>query len=191
MKNLEIEQKYKINEGIYKEIEKFIDIYNVNTQLQNDIYFSPIHFPFFGGEIVNECLRLRIIGNKNILGYKKFIPSTAKEPAHCIEHELEIKDIETLKMILKDLRIIEVFTLKKERKSIIYKDNVEISLDKVDNLGYFIELEIINNDNISEALKEIDNFLKQFNIKENMRNFDGYAYLLFEQNKDKLNEYKE
>lgn len=191
MKNLEIEQKYKINESIYNEIAKFIEVYNVNTQLQNDIYFSPIHFPFFGGKIDNECLRVRIIGNKNILGYKKFIPATDKDPAHCIEHELEIEDIETLKKILKDLRIIEVFTLKKERKSIIYKDNIEISLDKVDNLGYFIELEIINNANIPEALKEIDNFLKQFNIDENMRNFDGYAYLLFEQNKDKLNEYKE
>lgn len=191
MKNLEIEQKYKINESIYNEIAKFIEAYNTNIQLQNDTYFSPIHFPFFGGEIDNECLRVRIIDNKNILGYKKFIPATDKELAHCIEHEVEIKDIETLKKILKDLRIIEVFTLKKERKSIIYKNNIEISLDKVDNLGYFIELEIVNNDNISETLKEIDSFLKQFNIKEKMRNYDGYAYLLFEQNKDKLNDYNE
>lgn len=105
MKNLEIEQKYKINEKTYNEIARFIDIDNVNIQLQNDIYFSPIHFSFFGGKIDNECLRLRIIGNKNILGYKKFISLTDNEPAHCTEHELEIKDIETLKQRLKDLRI--------------------------------------------------------------------------------------
>ncbi len=77
---------------------------------QNDIYFSPLHFPFLGGEIDNECLRLRILETKNILSYKKFIPPTDNEPAHCIEHELEIHDPETLKLILNDLRIKEEFT---------------------------------------------------------------------------------
>lgn len=47
------------------------------------------------------------------------------EPAHCIEHELEILDIEKLKMILKDLRIKEEFTLNKERKIFIHKKDIE------------------------------------------------------------------
>lgn len=80
---------------------------------QNDIYFSPIHFPFLGGEIDNECLRIRVLEDKNILSYKKYIPATSKDPSHCIEHELEIKDIEKMKFILEDLRISEVFTLKR------------------------------------------------------------------------------
>lgn len=187
MNNIEIEMKYKITKKIYDEIIEYFKIGNIKAEVekQNDIYFSPIHFPFFGGEIDNECLRLRILEDKNILSYKKFIPPTKNEPAHCIEHELEISDTEKLKLILNDLRIKEAFTLKKERKIFIYKNNIEISLDTVDNLGYFIELEIINNKNINESVNEINEFIKNFKITESMRNYDGYSYLLFnEKNKE-------
>lgn len=185
MKNIEIERKYKITKKIYDEIIKHFKDENINTriEIQNDIYFSPIHFPFLGGKIDNECLRLRILENTNILSYKKFIPPTNNEPAHCIEHELEISDPEKLKLILNDLRIKEEFTLKKERRIFIYKNNIEISLDIVENLGYFIELEIIDNKNIEEAIDNIDTFIKKFKITESMRNYDGYSYLLFNKNK--------
>lgn len=190
MNNIEIEMKYKITEKIYDEIIEYFKIANINAEIekQNDIYFSPIHFPFFGGEIDNECLRLRILENKNILSYKKFIPSTNNEPAHCIEHELEISDTEKLKLILNDLRIREEFTLKKERKIFIYKNNIEISLDIIDNLGYFIELEIINHKNINESVNEINEFIKKFKITESMRNYDGYSYLLFNEKNKEFND---
>lgn len=184
--NIEIEMKYRITKEIYDKIIDRFKKENIKPKVesQNDIYFSPIHFPFLGGEIDNECLRLRILENKNILSYKKFIPSTNEEPAHCIEHELEIFDPEKLKLILNDLRIKEEFTLKKERKKFIYKRNIEISLDMVDSLGYFIELEIINHENVKESINDINEFTKEFQITESMRNFDGYSYLLFnEKNK--------
>ena len=187
MNNIEIEMKYKITKKIYDEIIEYFKIENIKAEVekQNDIYFSPIHFPFLGGEIDNECLRLRILENKNILSYKRFIPPTNNEPAHCIEHELEISDTEKLKLILKDLRIKEEFTLKKERKIFIYKNNIEISLDIIDHLGYFIELEIIKHENINEAVNNINGFIKKFKITESMRNYDGYSYLLFnEKNKE-------
>lgn len=187
MNNIEIEMKYKITKKIYDEIIEYFKIENIKAEVekQNDIYFSPIHFPFLGGEIDNECLRLRILENKNILSYKRFIPPTNNEPDHCIEHELEISDTEKLKLILKDLRIKEEFTLKKERKIFIYKNNIEISLDIIDHLGYFIELEIIKHENINEAVNEINGFIKKFKITESMRNYDGYSYLLFnEKNKE-------
>jgi len=190
MNNIEIEMKYKITKEIYDDIVYNFKVENIDAKVekQNDIYFSPIHFPFLGGEIDNECLRLRILDNKNILSYKKFIPATTTEPAHCIEHELEISDIEKLKLILNDLRIKEEFTLKKERKVFIYKNNIEISLDIVDNLGYFIELEIINHENINDSLNEINNFIKKFKITESMRNYDGYSYLLFNKKKESNND---
>ena len=190
MNNIEIEMKYKITKKIYDEIIEYFKIENIKVEVekQNDIYFSPIHFPFLGGEIDNECLRLRILENKNILSYKKFIPSTDNEPAHCIEHELEISDTEKLKLILNDLRIKEEFTLKKERKIFIYKNNIEISLDTVDNLGYFIELDIINHKNINESVNEINEFIKNFKITESMRNYDGYSYLLFNEKKKESND---
>ncbi len=191
MNNIEIEMKYRITNEIYDEIIKYFRIKNINEKLekQNDIYFSPIHFPFIGGEIDNECLRLRVLENRNIFSYKKYVQATSNEPAHCIEHELEISDVEKLKLILNDLRIKEEFTLKKERNIFIYKNNIEISLDKVDNLGFFIELEIINQKNITNSLKQINEFTKKFKVSESMRNNDGYSYLLFnEKNKETNND---
>lgn len=186
MKNIEIEKKYRITEEIYNNIKNYFQKENIEpkTEQQNDVYFSPIHFPFLGGEIDNECLRLRILDTKNILSYKKFVPETDKEPAHCIEHELEIVDIENLKLILNDLRIKEEFTLKKTRNSYLY-NNIEISLDIVENLGYFIELEIIHQENIEKSLEDMNRMIDKFGITEKMRNYDGYSYLLFhEKNKE-------
>lgn len=182
MNNIEIERKYKINNNTYENVLNYLEDKSSDkkTEHQNDIYFSPLHFPFFGGEIDNECLRLRILKDKNILSYKKFIPATPNEPAHCIEHEISIADVEKLKLILNDLRIEEAFTLKKERIKFV-KNNIEICLDKVENLGHFIELEIINQDNLSEVISELDEFVKKFNITEEMRNYDGYSYLLWSQ----------
>lgn len=183
MQNVEIEKKYQITKEIYDAIVLYFEEKNQTYQLekQNDIYFSPIHFPFLGGEIDNECLRIRVLEDKNILSYKKYIPATSKEPSHCIEHELEIKDIEKMKFILEDLRISEVFTLKKDRKSFLYQNEIEIALDVVDQLGYFIELEIVDFRNVGHALEEMKQFISKFGITEEMRNCEGYSYLLFNQ----------
>ena len=181
MENIEIERKYKITEEIYDDILDFLSKNNIGMKIekQNDIYFSPLHFPFFGGEIDNECLRIRVLDDKNILSYKMFIPATDNREAHCIEDEVEINDIDKVKTILNDLRIEEAFTLKKERRKIIYKDIIEIALDKVDNLGFFIELEIINTDNLDKTLDIMNEFIDKFGITDDMRNFDGYSYLLY------------
>ena len=186
MENIEIERKYKITEDIYNDILDFLSKNNIETKIekQNDIYFSPLHFPFFGGEIDNECLRIRVLDNKNILSYKKFISATDSSEAHCIEDEVEINDIDKFKTILNDLRIEEAFTLKKERRKVIYKNVLEIALDSVDNLGFFIEFEIIDTSNIENALDFINEFTNKFGIIDNMRNFDGYSYLLYNKQKE-------
>lgn len=183
MENTEIERKYKITKNIYDEVTELLNNKNLNFKLekQNDIYFSPTNFPFFGGEIDNEALRIRILDDKNILSYKKFYYATYDMPAHCDEHEMVIEDVEKMKLILKDLRINEAFTLKKTRKTYIY-ENIEIALDKVEDLGYFIEFELLDSSNLEKSSKIMDELLKEFKITEDMRNYDGYAYLLFNKN---------
>lgn len=181
--------KYKITKKIFNEIVEYFNNCDmkIDVKKQHDIYFSPILFPFFGGKIDNECLRIRVLEDKNILSYKKYIPSTDSAPAHSIEYELKVSDIDELKLILSDLRIEEAFTLKKERRSVIYKKNIEISLDIVSDLGYFIELEVINHENIDEALNDIKDFTQKFLITDSMRNYDGYSYLLYNAKNKRLN----
>jgi len=41
--------------------------------MQQDIYFSPFLCPFFGGDINNEALRIRVLDEKNILNYKNLL----------------------------------------------------------------------------------------------------------------------
>lgn len=185
MKNIEIEAKYIIDEEKFIEIEKYFDDngYTFSEESQHDIYFSPTHFPFFGGEINNEALRIRVLDDKNILNYKKFIDKTETSDSYNIEHEMEIDNVSMFKQILKDLRIEEAFTLIKKRKKYIIDGIIEIALDNVKDLGYFIELEIINSDNLDKATELKDMLVKEFGLKEEMRSYKGYGYMLYEINK--------
>lgn len=185
MSDVEIERKYKINEAIFEKIKKYFNDLGVDGKLekQNDIYFSPQHFPFFGGNIDNEALRIRILDDRNVLSYKKFYYATGEELAHSDEHEMEIDDVDKMKLILRDLRIDEAFTLKKDR--IIYDyEGIEVSLDIVDNLGYFVELEIKKQDDILASSIIMNKLTHEFAVTEDMRNYDGYSYLLFNANKN-------
>lgn len=184
MSDIEIERKYKINEEIFDKIKKYFAEVDVvgKEEKQNDIYFSPKHFPFFGGNIDNEALRIRILDDRHVLSYKKFYYATEDMPAHCDEHEIEIDDIDKMKLILSDLRIEEAFTLKKDR--VIYNyEGIEVSLDVVDNLGCFVELEIKNQEDIQASSDIMNKLIQDFSITEDMRNYEGYSYLLFNASK--------
>ncbi len=185
MNNIEIERKYKINKEIFDKIKKFFEEKEINGDVakQNDIYFSPRHFPFFGGNIDNEALRIRILDDKNILSYKKFYYATEDKTAYCDEHEVDLEDVDKMKEILKDLRIDEALTLKKERTSYLYSD-LEVSLDVVDSLGYFLELEIKGQKDLRASSNTMNELLDFFSITEEMRNYEGYSYLLYNANKN-------
>lgn len=136
----EIEIKLEITADIYRKLFKRLSVESSSYKQkeQKDIYFSPEAFPFFGGNIDNECLRIRILEDKSILSYKKIFFGKSDEDIHIKEHETEVVDLEQTKKILQSLRINEVLTLHKIRNTFIYKDIFEIALDEVDDLGYFI-----------------------------------------------------
>ena len=185
MKNIEIEAKYKIDEKTILEIGKYFEDngYDYKEENQHDIYFSPTYVPFFGGDINNEALRIRVLGDKNILNYKKFIDKTETTEAYNIEHEMEIQDVEMFKQILNDVRIEEAFTLIKRRKKYILDGKLEVALDDVKDLGYFIEIEIISSEGELESAIELrDKIVKEFDLKEEMRSYKGYGYMLYELN---------
>lgn len=61
-------------------------------------------------------------------------------------------------------------------------ESIETALDEVENLWYFIEFELLDSSNLEKLSKIMDELLKEFKINEDMRNYDGYAYLLFNKN---------
>lgn len=184
----EIEVKLEITEKDYKKYLSFLlkNGSNHTKKEQNDIYFSPRQRPFFGGDIDDECLRIRIMNDKYVLSYKKIFFGNSDDDIHLEEHECEVLNLEQVIKILECLGIEKVLTLHKVRNSFIYQNIFEISLDNVQDLGYFIEIEV-KDDNLSVSdanikLKELISFL---DLSFSSRNLDGYANMLYEKIKKK------
>lgn len=184
--SIEIEIKLEIEENQYKELFNFfLDGSSKHTnKKQHDIYFSPENPKFFGGDIDDECIRIRIQKDKYILCYKKIYMGNDEEDIHIVEYETEVSNLDATINILKGVRINKICDLMKERDSFIYKDLFEISLDNVKDLGYFVEIEIYDkNIPINEANQLLLNLVKDLNLDITRRNLKGYSYLMY----DKLN----
>lgn len=179
---MEVEIKLKVNKNTWIATKETLEKIGTNKKEkeQHDIYFSPENPNFFEKIENDECLRIRIQKDKYILGYKKIIFGTNKDEIHLIEHETEVQDLEQMKNILASVNIHEVITLKKKRISYIYKDIIEISLDEVKDLGYFIELEIIDKTmDIKKANQLLKESIKELNLDEKDRDQMGYANELY------------
>lgn len=181
--NIEIEVKLEINEFNYNELIKFLKTKSTKhiNKSQHDIYFSPETPEFFGGDIDDECIRIRIQKDKYILCYKKIFFGEQESDIHISEYETQVSNLESTINILRGVRINQVCEVKKNRDTFIYKDIFEISLDKVEGLGYFIEIEIYDkNIPIKEANQLLLEFIKEMNLDITRRNLKGYSYLMYD-----------
>ena len=179
---MEIEIKLKTTTEIFEKTKLRLEKEGTKKKEkeQHDIYFSPVNPNFFGKEENDECLRIRIQNEKYILSYKKIIFGNKEEDIHLIEHETTFENLEEMKKLLACLNIHEVITLNKKRMSYIYQDTIEISLDEVEDLGYFIELEIINpNTEISTSNKLLKDTIKKLGLDIEQRDKTGYANALY------------
>lgn len=187
--SIEIEIKLEIEEEQYNSLFNYFSKENNKhtNKKQHDIYFSPENPKFFGGDIDDECIRIRIQKDKYILCYKKIYMGNDESDIHIVEYETEVSNLEATINILKGARINKVCDLIKNRDSFIHKNLFEISLDKVKDLGYFVEIEVYDKGiPINEANQLLLNFVKELNLDITRRNLKGYSYLMY----DKLDIYK-
>ena len=61
---------------------------------------------------------------------------------YCDEYEVEIDDDKNLDKIFQILGLEKIATVSKVRNTYFYLNKYEVALDYVDNLGYFIEIEV-------------------------------------------------
>jgi len=175
---MEIELKFRLENP-----EEAIQTLNQISQLkseefQKDIYFTPFHRNFISEKPISEWLRVREIKDKKILTYKKWHNSPEKKAISCDEYETEISDINNLKNILKSLNFSELIIVNKLRKNWEFKDTL-ISIDDVDEIGHFIEIEANKEfQSIEEAKEHLYNILKELNIKTGLQDYEGYPFLL-------------
>jgi len=183
MKNIEIEIKVQVEEETF---EKFISYLAKNARFekesyQTDEYFTPIHRDFLSPDYPFEWLSIRERNQKIILNYKHWYPENEEKSTHCDEYEVELSNYENMSKIFQSLNIKSLVKVIKERKVYNYNNEFEVALDKVDELGYFVEIEVKKGfESIEIANKKLLEFAKQMGVDTSNRNYRGYPFLLLE-----------
>ena len=126
---------------------------------EHDSYYNAPHRDF---GITDEALRLRQAGGKTVVTYKgpksTILGSKVRE-----ELNLDISDPKTFDKIITSLGFKLVAVVLKDREYYQYQDYT-ISLDKVEGLGDFVEIELITESNAELAASRIDTTAKEMGV---------------------------
>lgn len=134
---IEVEVKAKIDN--FKEMEERIlklGGRQTKVEFQEDIYFNS---PIVDFAKTDEALRIRTTNNNIFITYKG--PKINKESKTRKEVEIAIENAEKGTNILESIGFKEVRTVRKNRTYFEY-ENFEISLDDVEGLDPYMEIEI-------------------------------------------------
>jgi len=134
-----------------------------------------------------KAFRIRKKGDKYQINFKKWIKKYwDKDIVVKKEFEFEIKNEDNLKKLIalfRDVGFREWMKKRKTSESYVYKKDkrVVIEINKVEHLGYFIEIEYLAQLNeISKAKKKIREVLKKLGIKQNQIDNTGYTKMLWD-----------
>jgi len=180
MQNIEIEIQVQIEK--IKPLEKFLksNAKFIGRFRQIDEYFTPVHRDFLDKRPTNEWLRLRNANSKYYINYKNWHHGKDGKSHHADEFETGIADIKQLRNIFKVLDFHPIITVDKTRAIYRYK-NYEIAIDKVKNLGTFVEIEYKGRAERNDAKKivsEMGEFLKSLNLGKITKNYNGYPFIM-------------
>lgn len=178
-KDIEIELKYPL-----KNAQEVIDFLTKKAEFkyeksQHDIYYNHPSRDFLeDNDNVNEWLRIRVSGGEAEINYKDWQPHDVQEKTHCSEYETIVSSYDQLSKILDALNFKKMVEVKKNRRSWNYKDT-EISIDSVDDLGDFIEVEYKGDlSNIAETRKHLFEVMATLSADTEELDHKGYPYLL-------------
>ncbi|MCD2320121.1 class IV adenylate cyclase [Borreliella burgdorferi] len=164
-----------------KELKRIIKLANkkfkfIKKEIKTDIYYSN----------QKKIIRIRKLNTlEKIVTFKKKILDNNHTVEINKEIEFKIDSINNFLTLIKELKFKKLY--KKIKKSLIYQtNNLNVEINEIKNLGFFLEIEkIINNQNdIDLAKKEIDNIINQFGLKENIET-RSYSELLSLANQSK------
>jgi len=180
VKNIEIEIQVKIenSQPLLGFLQKNAEFKGEKRQI--DEYLTPAHRDFLAVRPVKEWLRLRNTEGDYSVNYKNWHYDENGKSNHCDEYKTEIKDFDQVKKILDALNFKSLAVVDKLRKTWAYKD-YDISMDTVEGLGDFVEIEYVGKDGKADPKKiadEMVNFLKEIGCGKIEKNYKGYPFLL-------------
>ncbi|MDR0860541.1 MAG: class IV adenylate cyclase [Candidatus Peribacteria bacterium] len=180
MKDIEVELKFKLPHK-----KTLLDFLEKNAVLhkesfQKDSYFAPSYRDFFAERPINERLRIRESNQGNSVNYKNWKEQDGKQLNYCDEYETPIEKPDQIEKIFQALDIQPVIVVNKKRKSFMYQ-NVEISVDEVEELGDFVELEMKGEfDSSEQAVQKLYTLSNTLGLQRDWEDNKGYPWLLLE-----------
>jgi len=145
MYEIEIKLKVESFKGLIEKLKRF----KKREVLQKDVYYQHPCKNF--GE-TDEALRLRIVDSIGELTYKG--PRVKSKVKKRVEIIVKTSDVNELKKLLERLGFKPIAEIVKKRLIYEYK-GVEVCLDEVQGLGFFIELEGKSEEDVLKVLKEL------------------------------------
>ena len=180
----EVETKHRLLNSA-EVIRRLIELkceHILTDECQTDTYYTPPHRDFLANDIVSEWLRIREANGRCSINFKQWLPIGAEIQNRCDEYESAVSDAFAVKRILCLLDFREIAVVKKKRNSWMFQ-GVEISIDEVEGLGTFIELEAaetVREDKIDEQYKRFAEMLDVLDARTSPRDRRGYPYQIIE-----------
>lgn len=166
-KILEIEVRYTIDKDSLDSIIDNINnlnFYKINSIQQEDIYYTSKYVDFIESE---ECLRIRTTDDKSEITWKPPSNSKMKRSDFFWKEEVDLainNQREQARKLFRRLKFIEYCIVKKDRAIYVRNDGVEISLDYINSLGYFIEIEVKSSE-LDIAKKNISSIVEGLGLE--------------------------
>lgn len=168
---IEVEVKARIDN--FKDIEVRLDEIGAvksKTEFQEDIYFQS---PIVDYAKTDEALRIRTTDNDIFITYKG--PKLNKDAKTRKEVEMSIESAEKARDIFTEIGFRPVRTVRKNRQYYTY-ENFEISLDDIEGLPPYMEIEIALDDgsDYGEAQERIFELFEKIGITDG---FERTSYM--------------
>lgn len=183
MNGREIELKLEIDLSDYSRISELLKnkVKFVSEKHQVDVYYSPLGEHFYDSG--DRCLRIRTEGNVSFLSFKR-IHAVNTTQQYIEEYESKIDDVISIDKILLSLGFNKEIVVDKYRMEFLIVDEFLVSLDFVKNLGYFLEVENINDSkSIEERNKDLLDFVNKLEVSVSKRNTEGYSNMFYKKQK--------
>lgn len=182
--NIEIEIKIKVDESSFETARKQLNQIAVYKGKSNqiDTYYSSKEEGYLGKEeFPYKWLSIRERSGKIILNYKNYYPEGAEKHQYCDEYETEVGSVEAMNSILNCLGVERIAVVDKVREKFVFKDEFEIVLDSVKDLGCFIEIEALKDlGGIEVTRQKVEEFISNLDISSYKIDYRGYPFLIFE-----------
>ncbi len=145
--------------------------------IQHDYIYNKKGLDIRKGYHDSPVLRIREQEAKIIFTLKK----NRSNELDCIEKEIEVSNKDKLRDIIELLGFEKTVEVHKKRIKTNYKD-YEICLDEVENLGYFIEVEKMSDEDGGKVQNELFDFLKGLGVEKEDRVLIGYDTMVWLKN---------